>query len=85
MEILDPSKIVAIFDDENNATSTVVCRLPAGLDRKGKPAFRLVKQTVSRREADSLAMVLLKKDKDADDLRGGKKPGPSKKLIQSSR
>lgn len=79
MPIIDPQTIVAIFDDENKSTSTVLCKVSAGLDKKGVPLFRSEKHTIPRKEADAMSNVLLKKDKAAADLRDGLKPGPRKR------
>lgn len=79
MQIINPETIVAIIDDENKTTSTVMCRVPVGRGLNGDLLFQHQKQTVSRNEADKLALFLLKKDKDADALREGLKPGRRKK------
>ena len=77
--MIDPKTIVAIFDDENKSTSTVVCQVPAGFDAKGQMMFRKTTHTLDRRSADQLAKVLRKQDKAASDLYDGKKPGSRKK------
>jgi len=81
MSIISPEHIVIIFDDENKSTSTIVCKVPVGEDKKGNILYRTEKHTVSRSQADKLSVVLLKTEKDAANLRDGLKPGPSKKLI----
>lgn len=81
MAIISPETIVLIFDDDNYESSTVVCKIPVGLNANGKPVFRTVKHTVPRKEGDQLSAVLLKMDKNAANLRDGLKPGPSTKKL----
>lgn len=82
MSIIDPKSVVLIFDDMNKQTSTVVCEIPAGISPKGEPLFRKQLHTVTRKEADQIALILLRRDKQAADLRDGKKPGKRIRIEQ---
>jgi hypothetical protein len=56
-------KVKFVFDNEDKDTSTVIYEDGS-------------RQILSRRQADAIAMQMLKADKSASNLREGLKPGP---------